>query len=387
MSFNKSGEQSINFLLYFGFFLIGGATVLIGQILPLVSARLSLSDSEAGNLFVAQFSGSLLGTLLANRLVKRFGFPFVLSIGFSLSALGTWAINSNSLLACLGAFFILGGGIGLTIPTVNLYTVEINREKTSSALNVVNFFWGFGAILCKPFVDFLGGKDIFLPTSILAGLLVSVGLAINFRAVRKLENTESGEKSDENCVPIWTTWTAWTIAAFNFLQIGLESGMGGWITTYAARVQSSGNSTEWISAASVFFLFLVAGRGAAPLFLRFLSDDVMLSGSLSIVLFGTIVLLATNNFILTIFGAAIFGAGCSSIFPINMSRFIKTFGETAARRATPLFIAGTFGGAATTYLIGFISTTFNNLRFGMCVLPACCLTLIILQIFLSKKKY
>lgn len=385
----RKSDRLLSFLLYFGFFLIGVSTVLIGQVLPILSARLSLNDNEAGYFFVVQFSGSLLGTLAANRFVRRMGFPFVLLIGFSLSAIGALSLNSDSLPISLAAFFTIGGGVGLTIPSINLLTVELNRKKTSSALNVVNFFWGFGAILCKPFVDLFGGGggggSVFLPTSILALFLLLVGLTINFLPAQISGKTKSEENRDENFAPVWTTSTAWLIAAFNFLQIGLESGVGGWITTYAARMPHQ-NHVEWLSAASVFFLFLVAGRGGAPLFLRFLSDDALLFCSLLIVPAGIILLLAASDFQFIVAGAAVAGFGCASIFPVNMSRFVKTFGANAARRTTtPLFVAGTLGGASTTYSIGLISAKFDDLRVGMFVLLAVCVILIILQIVLSRR--
>lgn len=389
MTLKKSARpKSFFFLIFFlrfGFALVGVATVLIGQILPVLSARMSLSDREAGDFFVAQFAGSLFGTLAANRFVRRCGFPVVLLIGFALSAIGACLLNANSLPVCLGAFFTLGGGIGLTIPSINLLTVELNREKTSSALNIINFFWGFGAILCKPFVDFFGGGvDILIPTSILAVLLLLVGLAIKFLPEQISEKTESVDEPDENFLPVWTTSTAWLIAAFNFLHIGLESGIGGWITTYAARLPKQ-NSVEWFSAAFAFFLFLIAGRGIAPFFLRFVSDNALLLVSLLIALVGIAALLAAGDFRLLIVGAAIAGLGSSSIFPVNTARFIKIFGANAARQATPLFIAGSLGGALTTYLIGFVSTKFDNLRFGMFILLAFGVILIILQIALGRK--
>ena len=396
MSATKSDRRKsfvlLKFLLFAGFFLIGITTVLIGQILPLLASRLSLNDNEAGYLFVAQFAGSLAGTLLANSFVRRAGFPVVLLVGFALAATGVASLSTNSLFVCLAAFVLIGGGIGLTIPSINLLTVRLNPEKTSSALNFINFLWGFGAILCKPFVDFFRGgaaddNNILLPTLILAAFLLLVGSIIGFSPAQIDEKIKNDEDSSAPSFRIWTTSTAWLIAAFNFLHIGLETGIGGWITTYAARLQGANrNSFELFSAASVFFLFLVAGRGFAPFLLRFLSDNALLLASLLTLLAGISLLLAAEDFLLLQTGAAVAGFGSASIFPTNMSRFVKIFGaENAARRATPLFVAGTLGGALTSYSIGFVSAKFNNLRLGMFILLAGCAVLIVVQIVLSTR--
>jgi fucose permease len=57
----SAARKRLLFLLHAGFLLIGIVTVLLGQILPVLSKRLSLNDREAGYLFVAQFAGSLAG--------------------------------------------------------------------------------------------------------------------------------------------------------------------------------------------------------------------------------------------------------------------------------------------------------------------------------------
>jgi fucose permease len=44
-----------------GFFVIGVVTVLLGQVLPVLSKRLDLNDAQAGTFFLAQFLGSILG--------------------------------------------------------------------------------------------------------------------------------------------------------------------------------------------------------------------------------------------------------------------------------------------------------------------------------------
>ena len=85
-------------------------------------------------------------------------------------------------------------------------------------------------------------------------------------------------------------------------------------------------------------------------------------------------------------GASIAGFGTSWIFPTNVSRFSKTFGHAATRRATPLFMCGTVGAAFVTWVIGFLSNQTGNLRSGMFVLGVSIILLIILQIGLSLRK-
>jgi fucose permease len=374
--------------LHAGFFLVGVITVLLGQILPVLGKRLGLDDRQAGYLFVAQFAGSLLGTLFYNRIIEKFGYLKLLFGGFCLMALGCAGLNFDSLAATAAMIFIYGAGIGSTIPAINLLTVELNPRKSASALNVINFFWGAGAILCKPFVDAVGSPDsVFAPTILLCFFLLAAAAAFvvsDFQKILKI-NVKGENVSVSNGVPVWRTKAAWLIAAFGFVHVGIESGVGGWLTTYETRLTHT-SEKGLIPAALVFFLFLVIGRGIAPLFFRFASENTVLLIGLFTMTAGIMLVLAAKNSTLLIVGTALLGLGSSVIFPTNMSRFARIFGADAIKNATPLFVSGSLGGAFVSWLIGFVSTAYNNLRTGFSVVLISCLMLIALQVILSRIK-
>jgi len=379
-------DRLLKFFLHFGFLVSGTMTVLIGQILPILINRLSLDDTQAGYFFIAQFSGSVVGTVSTQSLVKRFGFGTATVFGFLVMMIGVLGLNSSEWSFCLAAFVVTGFGIGVTLPTINMQTVELNPSNVTPALNFLNFFWGVGAIFCQPFVGLFGTPtSIFQPTAILAGLLFINGVTVFF-ASRRSQSKQVIERTEiENQTPIWTTATAWLIALFNFVHVGFESGMGGWITTYAIRLPNQNDGIWWLSPTLAYFLLFVFGRLVVPLYAGFLNENKMLLLGLLTATFGVVILLTGATLPILILGAAFAGFGTSSIFPTNMARFTKTFGATATRRATPLFISGTLGAALTTWLIGYVSTSYQNLRFGMFVLLASCGLLICLQIYLYAK--
>lgn len=385
MSFEKKAapisDQFLKANLRVGFFLIGIITVLLGQILPVLSANYSLNDRDAGDLFIAQFAGSLTGTLFYSRIVRKFGYTKMLFGGFCLMAVGCASVNVGSFFWCAAAIATYGVGIGMTIPAINMLVVELDRERSASALSTINFFWGLGAILCKPFVDALGSRSsITIPTVVLAVLLLVIGI---FILISNYEQKAVGEEASSSpSIPIWTSATAWLIAAFNFVHIGIESSMAGWITTYQNRLIQTVTS-GWISAAVVYFVTLVAGRAVAPVFFRRFSENTMLFCSLALMTAGILLILATQSFDFLLIGSAIIGFGCSSVFPTNMSRFTKIFGPQSTRNVTPLFVMGTLGGASITWLVGFTSTKLDNLRSGFLVVLVSCIVLILLQTSLA----
>lgn len=384
---NAAKLRILKILLHAGFFASGIATVLIGQILPILSTKFSLNDEQTGNFFLAQFIGSLTGTILTNWFGKRNRFLLACLIGCFAMGAGVFMLNSSSLELCLLGFFINGIGIGLTLPSINLLILELNPARVVSTLSILNFFWGFGAILSQPFVDiFSRGTNILAPTLILSVLLLILGTGL-LLLPRSIEQkpVSSEANADDFSMLIWTNPVAWAIAAFNFIHVGFESSMGGWLKTYTQRIEGSEAPTLF-PPIFLFFVFFVAGRGVAPVFFRFLSKNQMLLLSLLVTLSGVIVLLFARDVLTLGIGASVAGFGTSSVFPANLSRFTGFFGPSASRRATPFFICGTLGAASTTWAIGYVSNYSNSLHTGMFLLLFSVLILIVLQIVLGFQK-
>ena len=384
---NSSTTRVLKILLHAGFFLSGIATVIIGQLLPILKGKFALNDEQLGNFFPAQFAGSLIGTFLTNWFGKRNQFLLASLLGCFLMGAGVLMLSAGSYELCLCGFFVNGLGIGLTLPSINMLILELNPMRAAAALSVLNFFWGVGAIISQPFVDFLArGTDIFTPTVCLSIVLLMIGIALVLMPKGIEQKPAAGDEEEiDFSVPIWTNPIAWMIAFFNFIHVGYESAMGGWLKTYTQRIEDSAVLSV-LPPITLYFVFFVVGRGVAPLFFRFLNENKMLFLSLLTILLGMGILLSARNVWLLSVGASIAGFGTSSVFPTNMSRFTKTFGASASRRATPFFICGTLGATFTTWFIGYISNRFDNdLRSGMFILFGSILVLIFLQIMLAGR--
>lgn len=373
-------------LLHIMFFLSGIATVLIGQVLPILARHFALNDLFLSLFFPAQFAGSLAGTFLTSRFARRNDYMTATMIGGVAMACGVMLMNVDSFSVCLIGFLVNGVGIGLTLPSINMMVLELNTDRPGPALSVLNFCWGLGAILSKPFVDLFSTLDTTGATTYVLAvplLTASLLLLVLARDLRDPQTT-APDVDDGPADAIWTMPIAWAIALFNFIHVGFESGMGGWLTTYTDRVEGQ-PLVHWISPTLLYFSFFVIGRGVAPVLFRFFNENRMLLLGLTMVLAGTILTLTAGTVVVLSLGAAIAGFGTSWIFPTNVARFSKTFGPTASRRATPLFICGTLGAASSTWLIGFISNQSGNLRSGMYVLIFSVVLLISLQMILSKR--
>src|SRR5688500_1607887 len=117
-----TANTNLKIVIGFSFVLIGIVSVLLGQILPILSARFDLNDAQAGTFFFAQFSGSLIGTLVSGKFARMFGFVGVLALGIALMIVGLPLLNFHTYFVCWLAIFLYGMGTGLAIPAGNLLT-------------------------------------------------------------------------------------------------------------------------------------------------------------------------------------------------------------------------------------------------------------------------
>ena len=94
----------------------GIVTVLLGPVLPSLSARWALTDAQAGELFTAQFLASTIGVASSGALVPRLGYKVVIVLGLIFMAIGVGALPIGSRLMGTAAVACYGVGLGLTSP-------------------------------------------------------------------------------------------------------------------------------------------------------------------------------------------------------------------------------------------------------------------------------
>lgn len=377
MSNDRRSDTIGTFLLHAIYLVSGTVTVLIGPLLPILARRFDLGDMDAGMFFPAQFAGSLTGTILSSRFGRVGRFYDAAWIGGFAMAAGVMLLSFEIRGVVIGGFLLMGIGIGLTLPAINMLILERSRDNAGSALSILNLCWGIGAILCKPFMDMTQDDDSTVSSSVILSvafvLMSAVMLAVRPQsiAITRVAARSESQKS------LWTTLPILLITAFNFVHVGFESSVGGWLAAYTERVGGSGGSV--VSPVLVYFVMFVAGRAAAPLILRLVPEVMMIPIGLAQMFAGVVLILFANSVELLCFGAVFAGFGTSWIFPINIARFHHAAGDARDVDATPFFLFGTFGAAVSTWMIGYVSDTAGSLRSGMTVLLISVIALIVMQ--------
>lgn len=351
-----------------GFFLIGMVSTLLGPILPLLSARWRLDDSQAGHLFIAQFAGAMTGSAVSGLLIKRLGFLPLLVGGFGIMALGVaglsvspWAVGIVAVCGC-------GLALGLTIPATNLLISELNPGRRAAALNVLKLIWGLGAIAGPPLVSLrVRAGQLAWPMLGLAGLLAALALAIaRCPFFAPTAGPEQTPQVNSSAVRDWLSPYALLTGGLIFVYVGTETATGGWIASYARRLDTAAQ-TLWALAPSLFWAGLLLGRSLAPAVLRRVSERHLVLLSLLAAVAGLGIILAGRGLMPVSAGAGLAGLGMAAVFPTTFAIFTQYFGARVSQLAGVIFVLASLGGAVIPWVVGLTSARYGGLRSGLAV--------------------
>ena len=364
----KNSSRPLTVAANAAFVPIGIVTVLLGPLLPMLSAKWTLNYTQAGSLFTVQFLASTVGVALSGICVSRWGFRFAIKIGLLGMAAGVAALPYSSRILGMLCIAIYGVGLGLAIPAANLLVAEVNLLQRSAALNRLNFSWSAGAVAC-PFLIAAAARTGHLPLLMVsfAGLLFLVFLGIAVMPSHVVEphlTRANGAKSTARID--WRSASLPLFAALFFLYVGAENSLGGWIASYA-KTFGSGPLDLALMTPSFFYFALMIGRWLASILLHRVEDVTLARAGLSTACGGMVWLLVSHALPSVLVGASIAGFGLAAVYPITISLLSQQFGEAASRIGSVMFTMANFGGAFMPWLLGYSSSRFGSLRAGMIV--------------------
>jgi len=367
LTYDSKSARALTFAAYAAFVPIGIATVLLGPMLPILSARWDLNYSQAGALFTAQYMVSTVAVALSGVLVSRWGFRFAIKTGLVLMSVGVGLLLAGPKMLgifCIGAY---GGGLGLAVPAANLLVAEVNPGRRSATLNLLNFCWSAGAVAC-PFLVAAAAKShqitIFLGAVAGFALVVAVGIAVMPASIVEPSARDASRKAGpgirfmQNAVVM--------LGALFFLYVGVENGFGGWIASYA---KSLGNLTpsQAVMSPSFFYAALMLGRWVAPLALRSIDEVRLVQGGLLVGCAGMGGLVLSHEWWGVILSVSVAGLGLACVYPITISLLSQEFGAGAARLGSVMFTLSNIGGGLLPWVVGLSSNHFDSLKAGLAV--------------------
>jgi MFS transporter, FHS family, glucose/mannose:H+ symporter len=340
---------------------------LLGPMLPILIARWAMNDTQAGNLFLVQFLASLVGVQLSAVLLARLGFRPAFLSGLFLMAGGVATLYMGSFWLGLISVAAFGLGLGLIVPSDNLLIAEIGSDSGSraSAVSLLNFFWGVGAVFCSLMVAWTAAHKL-LPFFLGSVALFLVLLAV---AMRNLPFPAAAKALDSSASsPSWRVLAKspaiWIFAAIFFLYPGAETAVGGWIGSYVSRLGAHGLELASMMPA-FFYLALTVGRAVGTVFLRHFSERGVLRAGYAAGAAGIGLMLWAPALLGVIGGTLITGLSFATLYPITVARLSQRFGVAARSIGAVMFSLASVGPAVIPWMVGVISHATGSLRAGL----------------------
>jgi MFS transporter, FHS family, glucose/mannose:H+ symporter len=385
-----SGQRGKQFALFmcFGFLLVGVVGTLLGPILPMLAAKWQVGDAEVSWLFVAQFSGGIIGSALSGRMIARVGLLRLLTYGYAATAAAVACLGVSSWAIGLLSVFCFGFTLGLTGPVISLLMAEVYPNRRAVALNVVGFAWALGAVAGPPMIALLARDGgLIRPLGGLAMMLLGVASLIAWRALvdspsgsdLRDPNRKNPAHLDGSARRPWRSLYALLTGALIFLYVGTETATSGWIATYAQRLSAPTNEFGTMTP-SIFWLGLLIGRAVAPAVLILVSEAALVLISLFIGGAGLLIILFGSNLVSVTLGVGVTGLGLAAIFPTTFAIFTRYFGALSSELTGSFFVVGGLGGALIPLLVGFVSGRTGDLRLGLLVPALGVAAMIVLQL-------
>jgi len=372
----SASARVLTYAAYISFVPIGIATVLLGPMLPTLSARWSLNYAQSGALFNAQYLVATCGVGLSGMLVVRWGFRFAINLGLSLMALGLAFLLSGPKLVGVLCIGVYGGGLGLAVPAANLLVAGVNPSRRSATLNLLNFFWSLGAVMC-PFLVAAAAKAQQIPLFLLCvsgfSLVVVIGIGLLSRNIVE----PSGNQDKRPLPPLIraNTHLFFIFATLFLLYVGVENGFGQWMASYVKSLNTLPLATA-LASPSFFYASLMIGRWLAPALLRLVDDVRLVQAGLLLACVGMSGLMFSNTLLSVAASACAAGFGLSSVYPITISFLSRDF--SSAQIGSAMFVLSNIGGGLLPWIVGLSSTHFGTLKAGLSVPLLGCLMMFLL---------
>ncbi len=371
---------------HLGFILSGIANTTLGPILPMLSRRWLLDDVHAGQLFTAEFLGAMIGTIVSGRLATWLGCRRAAALGLAAMGIGLAGIGVSGPLAGEACVFILGLGLGATTMPINLWITLAEPERSAAAANLLNASWCIGAASSAPIITFFA-LHTTLPRILAVISIFALLMAALCGAEREpLPPVPAAANVPEALAKSRSATRREFIvlvSAVIFVYVGIESGVGGWVTTYATRLSLLPAAIIGF-AQSTFYSALLIGRVAAPFILKRMNAGrlVLLSAGVSVA--GMVLAVAASQAMPVLAGLFITGIGFAVIFPTTVAAFSDRLGAGSIRLAGWIFTLGYVGAATIPFVMGAASERFHGLRFGMAVALACAVILFAIQFQINR---
>jgi len=245
---------------FLAFFVFGFTDNLKGPTLPAMLTELQFNYGVGGNIFVGEYLGFLIATLVTGILADKFGLKIVMLLAGASLVIGVSGYSIFETALWLAAsLFIIGLGLGALELGPNAIIVSLHHERKGLFLNLMAVLHGLGSMLAPLFAGRLFGLGISWRTVYRLDLPLIAFFILIFLFLRfpkqdekaRLDFHEIPRVAFKGQLPLFYL----AIAAYVSAEIGIAS----WLVTFLQQARAADVAAS-NQALSLFFAMLMLGR-------------------------------------------------------------------------------------------------------------------------------
>lgn len=335
-------------IIYLAFISLGLPDALLGSAWPSMYPQLGVPVSYAGIISMIIAMGTIISSLMSDRLTLRLGAGKVtaISVAATATALFGFSFSGSFFSLCLWAI-PYGLGAGSVDAALNNY-VALHYE--SRHMSWLHCMWGIGASIGPCIMGYvLTAGNVWNSGYRVIGLLQVVLTAILVFSLPLWKVASS--KSEEGCAPrkalslpqIIRIPGAKAVMVCFFCYCAIEQTAGLWAASYLSLYK--GIPAEAAAGfASMFYLGITIGRAASGFVTMKLNDTQMVKLGLFIIAVGILAMLLSGNTWIPIAGLILIGLGCAPIYPSMIHATPARFGAQQSQAIVGVQMASAYIG-------------------------------------------
>jgi FHS family Na+ dependent glucose MFS transporter 1 len=381
----KTHRLTITAAYYLAFVTLGLAVGATGPVLPMLAKHTSTALEGISVIFITSSLGYMAGTWMGGRAYDRFPGHQLMAAALVLLSLMEFFLPIVSALWLLAAVFaVLSFFQGSVDVGANTLLIWQHGSQVGPFINGLHFSFGFGAFVAPIIVAQIAGLsgDIHWVFWLFAIIDIPIALwiwTLPSPVVRARANAAGQPRTRVS------PWVLAPLVAFFFFYVGLESGYGNWLYTYATTLNLADaagaaylTSTFW----GAFTLFRLIGVWISTrisptrvLFINFGGAAVGL---------GLVMLLPASQAALWA-GTIVLGASIASIFPTMLTLAEQRLRLTGSITSW-FFVGGGVGHMILPWVIGQVFTPLGPTSMIVFIMVDLVFNVLILALVVVKSK-
>lgn len=333
-------------VIYLAFISLGLPDALLGAAWPVMAPELGAGLSWAGIVSTIISCGTIVSSLLSDRVTRRLGTGVVTAVSVGLTALALlgFSIAHSFWLLCLIAV-PYGLGAGAVDAALNNY-VAVHYD--SKYMNWLHCFWGVGAAI-GPYImgaclgTAHGWRGGYGGTGLIQILMTAILLAA-LPLWKKTEKPE-GVETTRGTRSVWKLPGVMQILVAFFAYCALESTAGLWASSYLVGYRGVDAVTA-SRFAGLFYVGMTVGRFGCGFISDCLGDKAMIRGGTAVMVAGVLLILQPlRSSFFPLLGLVVLGLGAAPVYPAIIHSTPARVGKENSQAVVGVQMAAAYTGS------------------------------------------